>query len=70
MELFTAKSRGGVIVIGIFMYVTYVMAVTFKIEQGDLDTPEGTACANIKSCYITLMRLAFYDGMYIVTWPN
>ena len=69
-ELFTAKSKGGVVLLIIFFYVTYVFAMVFWIEDRNLVTPNDTSpitgnntvCGTLMGCTITLMRLSFYDG--------
>ena len=69
-EIFTAKSKGGVVLLVIYFYVTYVFAVLFYIEEATLITPNdtnpttgnATLCATITGCYLTLTRLNLYDG--------
>jgi len=61
-EITTSKSRGATVVLAMFFYSTYVMAVVFWNEGTHLVTPEGETCVTLTACYITLMRLAFYDG--------
>ena len=61
-EILYNKGRGGILVIFIFLYITYVFAVAFNIEQSALVTPEGTPCASLSTCYLTFLRLSFYDG--------
>jgi len=61
-EIVTSKSRGATVVLAMFFYCTYVLAVVFWNEAGHLVTPEGETCVTLVACFITLMRLAFYDG--------
>lgn len=68
-ELFTEASRGGLIVISLFFYTTFVFALMFYNETStltDVDNPP-TACGDLSTCYIRLMRLVFYDGMFLYT---
>lgn len=62
IELFTVKSRGGVIVIGIFIYMSYVFAIIFNYEQPDLIVNGTAPCSTISRCFFMLIRLSFYDG--------
>ena len=62
VELFTVKSRGGVIVIGIFIYMSYVFAVIFNYEQNGLVVAGTSPCSSISKCFFMLVRLSFYDG--------
>ena len=69
-EIFTAKSKGGLVLLIIYFYVTYVFAILFYIEEDTLSTPNdtnpttgnSTLCATITGCYLTLTRLNLYDG--------
>jgi hypothetical protein len=61
-EFATEKSLGGLLVITIFFFTTYVMAVVFTNEKGTLVTPEGQICFQLRDCFLTVMRLALYDG--------
>ena len=42
-ELFTAKSRGGIVVLAIFFYVTYVFGMVFWIDATGVYTPNDTS---------------------------
>lgn len=55
-EVFTEKSRGGMIVIGIFFYITFVLAIAFKIEQGNLVISDGVTkpCRHMNLCFVSL----------------
>ena len=61
-EIFTQSSRGGVVVLSLFFYTTYLFAVVYHGEQNDIETPEGYSCGTLSSCFMTLLRLSFYDG--------
>ena len=69
-ELFTAKSRGAVVLLAIYFYVIYIFALVFFIEEQGLATPSDispetgntTLCATVQGCAITLTRLTLYDG--------
>lgn len=63
-ELFTEASKGGLIVISLFFYTTFVFSLMFYNETNtmmDVDNPP-TACGDLSTCYIRLLRLVFYDG--------
>jgi hypothetical protein len=62
MELFTSASRGGVVVLAMFFYLTYLFGVVFWYEMGNLDTSEGKTCKTLAGCFLVMMRLALYDG--------
>ena len=69
-ELFTAKSKGGIVLFSIFLFTTYVFAMVFWIEDRSVVTPNdvspitgnNTVCGTLMGCTITLLRLSFYDG--------
>lgn len=61
-EIFTAKSNGGTIVLALYFFVTYIFAVVFWSLEGGLSTVDGQVCDTLTHCFITLMRLSFYDG--------
>ena len=67
-ELFTAKSRGGLVVITLVFYTTYIFAVVFSAYYGYLETPEGQTCLTMRACFVTLLRLVLYDGKYKVMY--
>ena len=67
VEALTAKSRGALVVLGMFFYVTYITSIVFWTDKSYLQTPEsgfenGYTCTTLPICFITLMRLALYDG--------
>lgn len=61
-EFFSAKSRGAVVILAIFFYLTYIFGVIFWLEVPTLMTGAGDSCGTLTSCFIVCMRLAFYDG--------
>jgi len=69
-ELFTFSSKGGVVVLGFFFYLAYVMGVSFWLKTGDLllTSPEGgpngtlSECDNLQHCFLIMLRLTFWDG--------
>ena len=66
-EIFSAKSRGGAVILTMFFYVTYLFSVVFWVEKGYIVTPDtgyenGYVCGTLPLCFITMMRLALYDG--------
>lgn len=64
MEFFTEHSKGGVVVIAMYLYLSYLMAVVFWVELNDLiSINEGVPeCRDLNTCFITIIRLSFYDG--------
>ena len=63
IEFLSKKSKGGAVVLALFFYVTYVFAVVMWQATGSaVTTPEGDSCRNIKDCFVTLLRLAWFDG--------
>lgn len=65
LEFFTRQSRGGLVIIFLFFYLTYVLAVLFHYEAYGMQDGHGAPCGSLGLCYVRLMRLLFYDGMYI-----
>jgi hypothetical protein len=61
-ELFSAASKGGVVVMLMFFYVTYVISLLCWIELSDVESSDEYPCSTLSKCYIVVMRLAFYDG--------
>jgi len=61
-EVTTAASRGATVVLFMFFYISYLLAVVFWNEDGTLNTPEGQTCDTLNNCFIIMLRLAFYDG--------
>ena len=61
-EFVTQKSLGGSLLMAIFFFTTYVVAVVFWNDQTNLDTPEGETCSTLRNCYMTMLRLVVYDG--------
>ena len=70
-EIFTAKSKGGLVLLAIYFYVTYIFAAIFYIEDrtrivtpSDVNPTTGnnTLCGTLTGCYLTMLRLTLYDG--------
>jgi len=69
-ELFTVESKGGVVVLGFFFYMAYVMGVSFWQKTADwaLTSPEGgtsgtlSECDTLPHCFLIMLRLTFFDG--------
>jgi hypothetical protein len=77
-ELTSSKSRGAIVVLVVFFYVTYIVAVIFWIDRGTFEfydpienanatlNPDRMSsdsyCITLRSCFITLLRLSYYDG--------
>jgi len=69
-ELFTLSSKGGVVVLGFFFYMAYIMGVSFWQKTGDLllASPEGgpngtlSECDTLPHCFLIMLRLTFWDG--------
>jgi len=61
-ETVSAASRGAVVVLALFFYCSYLVAVMFWYDERNLNTPEGYSCGTLNNCFIVMLRLAFYDG--------
>eukprot|EP01119_Soliformovum_irregulare_P002208 TRINITY_DN12496_c0_g1_i1.p1 TRINITY_DN12496_c0_g1~~TRINITY_DN12496_c0_g1_i1.p1 ORF type:complete len:356 (-),score=62.64 TRINITY_DN12496_c0_g1_i1:25-1092(-) len=71
-ELFTTSSKGGVIVLGFFFYIAYIVGATFwqKTHQWDLPAADsdvtaesiGDGCDTLPHCFFIMLRLSFWDG--------
>jgi len=69
-ELFTTSSKGGVVVLGFFFYMAYVMGVSLwqKTALLALTSPEGgstgtlSECDTLPHCFLIMLRLTFWDG--------
>ena len=74
-ELFTFDSKGGVVVLGFYFYLAYIIAVTIHLKLrslglGDATDTGSTApvarpidyCSTLNNCYFTMIRLSLYDG--------
>ena len=76
-EFFTAKSKGGVVLLAIYFYVTFVFAMLFWIDEGALVTPpsqdidpttgNNTLCGSLAGCALVLTRLTLYDGTGMIS---
>jgi hypothetical protein len=54
----SSKTKGALMLIGIFFYSSYVLGACLWQETGS----QLEACQTFPSCMFTLMRLTFYDG--------
>jgi len=64
-ELFTTTSKGGVVVLGFFFYLAYILGVAFwqKTVNFNLMSPEnGNECDTLAHCFLIMVRLTFWDG--------
>lgn len=61
-EFATQKSSGGLIVMALFFFNAYIMAVIFTNTRGTLETSEGTPCFTLPDCFLTMVRLFTFDG--------
>ena len=64
-EVFSAASKGAVVVLVAFFFITYIFAVIFWVDLRDLMTPQDyftQQCRTLNNCFITMFRLALYDG--------
>jgi len=64
-ELFTTNSKGGIVVLGFFFYMSYIFGVAFwqKTLTLPLVSPEGgNECDTLPHCYLIMLRLTFFDG--------
>lgn len=72
-EIFTAKSRGSMGVVVAFFYIAFVFALVYWYQEPDLVAylgdgvddyyPHATHCSKLIDCWITMIRLSFYDGV-------
>eukprot|EP01041_Mallomonas_annulata_P003680 gene3680-7321_t len=66
IELFTAKSRGAIVILILFFYISYILGCVFWVEIGlkfyvHTDDTDQVKCNTVTNCMLTMMRLAFYD---------
>lgn len=76
-ELLSSKSRGSIVLLAMFLYLSYAFGVCFWLEVGgwkgasqklarigpELSTPKNEEmCIDPSQCMMTFMRMAFYDG--------
>ena len=61
-EFFTKRSKGGIIILAMFFYTTYIFSIVFSVEKGHIPTKDGYVCGSPRLCYLTLLRLSFYGG--------
>lgn len=63
-ELFSGNSLGGLVIVAIFFYISYLFAVIFWVEKSDLlieGSKYGNDCTTLNNCFITILRLGFLD---------
>jgi len=68
-ELLTIASKGGVVVLGLFLYMAYVFASIYTQATSTqmLSSPEGgtndtSECDTLSHCFLIMLRLTFLDG--------
>jgi len=64
-EITTQKSHGGVVILAMFFYITYLMSLVYFYDRDTLamdDISYSSSCQTLQQCYITMLRLAFYDS--------
>ena len=69
IELFTQSSLGGILIILVFLFTSYVLGVIFNRHNSDLLTSHGQVCAELGDCIITMIKLALYseEGLEYLT---
>eukprot|EP01033_Poteriospumella_lacustris_P001569 gene1569-1138_t len=63
-ELFSGNSLGGLVIVAIFFFISYLFAVIFWVEKSDLlieGSKYGNDCTTLNNCFITILRLGFLD---------
>jgi hypothetical protein len=61
-EVFTQESKGGIVIIAMWLYVSYLVAVVFWTQLHFLESSGDLNCSRLDTCFITMVRLSFYDG--------
>jgi hypothetical protein len=64
-EFFTQKSMGGSLLISLFAFNAYVMAVVMNNQKSHVMTPGDFVvqpCGTLSMCILTMVRLAVFDG--------
>lgn len=63
-EVTSAASKGGLVILAVYFYVTYLAAVVCWNLKHDLAVNDEQVypCETLTSCFITMMRLSLYDG--------
>lgn len=63
-ELFTEKSRAGVVVISMVFYISYILALMcwYKEPQFALEYGAPTECFHLSSCFLLMLRIALFTG--------
>ena len=60
MFRFTSKTRGGLFLMLVFFYFSYLFGAMFYVETGGKDWND--YCNSVGACMYIMMRLAFFDG--------
>lgn len=63
--LLPSQSRGGIIVLGMVFYITYLFSVVFWKDKRYLQIASAQtnqACETQQGCFLIMLRLALYDG--------
>jgi len=71
-DFFTGASKGGIVIIGLYFYLIFLIAVTVwqLSNRGSLDsdfpfetTPPNEMCHSLPHCYLIMMRLSVFEGL-------
>ena len=57
----TNQTRGGLFILLVFFYFSFVFGAMFFVEIGSVDW--NTDCNSVGECMFTMMRLTFWDGV-------
>lgn len=65
IEIFTVHSRGGLVLLAMYFYISYLFAVVFWLEEPHFEASTFSSgsndCQTLNNCFITMLRLACYD---------
>jgi len=61
-ELMTEASKGGIVVLFMFFFFTYVTALICFAVTENMYVYGENGCDTLTHCFITVMRLSFFDG--------
>lgn len=56
----TSQTRGGLFILIVFFYFSFLFGAMFYVETGADDW--NTECNSVGGCMYTMMRLTFWDG--------
>lgn len=64
-ELFTEHSRGGIVLVAMVLFQTYVVALMCWYNEPNLTATWGgpTPCADLSDCFFIIFRMIAYDGL-------